>query len=354
MLLELTRNRTGNLLFFVVFIALLGANASCAHLPKQLREVFERDTKTIRGNGNSLLGTMPLPETGVELDVYVIYVPYDRRNLLEQFWNDVEESEIPIQTRNALFNHGLRQGMLSAKIPVSLERLLELRDIPPQRPFEKVIGADTLAGGDPLHKRLTVPMMHKQPVEFPTCDPIPRLPVLAVVDGNLTGQVYSDAKGVILISTEEQPDGSVIIKTIPEIHHGDDVRKPTSSGGVLKRAVYRSKLSFDQLAVETKLLLGQWVVIGPENRHTAGFGQDILSRNKGTSEQILIAIRLQRTRKDGIHDRNDIVILPAQAVETNPSRQNGEDEKDSGFPTNLADQELGKNPINQAAASLFD
>ena len=332
-----------------MLFALLGASASCTYLPK-LGEILSRNSKTPRGDSP----LVPLPETGVALDVYAIYVPYDRRGLLEQFWDDVEENEVPIEVRNSLYQHGLRQGLLPSKIPVSLERLLELRDIPPQRPFEKVVTAADLAKGDSLHKSWGVQMMKDQPFELPTCDPIPKLPILAMVDDNLSGHVYSDAKGILLISTDERPDGSVVVKTVPEIHYGEDTKKYTSVGGKFQHSVFKQKITFDQLTVETKLLLGQWVVIGPEMRQSAGFGHDILSRDKGIKEHILIAIRLRQTRKDGIHDRNDLVVLRIPENE-NQKRQNDEDhETYNDFPESISDQELGKSSIIQSAASLFD
>jgi len=253
-----------------------------------------------------------LAESGVVIDVYVIRIPYDRHELLERFWNDVEESEIPIAIRNDLYKNGLRQGMLPSKIPVSFERLLELKDIPPQRPFEQVILTGPAATGEPLHKSVNIKMMRKQSMEFPIYEEgkmIPKLNVLAMVDGQPTGKNYPNACGKIWISTDEQPDGSVLVKTIPEIHYGGVTSKYTSEASELKRTSYISKLQFDQLAVETKLLLGQWVVIGPETRQNTGFGRDIFSQGEGNPEQILMAIRLQQTSKDGIHDRNDIAVL---------------------------------------------
>jgi len=289
-----------------------------------------------------------LAENCVRIDVYFIRIPYQRRELLEQFWNDVDESEIPVLVRNSLYKHGLRQGMLPSKIPVSLEKLLDLRDIPPQKPFEQVYqpGSSVWA---PLHEKKTVPLLRKQQVEFPTWFPdiestIPKLPVLAVVDGNPSGQVYTNVKGKILISADEQPDGSVIVKTIPEIHYGGVSSKITSEAGLYKRETNISKLQFDQLTVETKLLLGQWVVIGPEMRQNAGFGRDILSRGECDPEQILIGIRLMQTSKDGIHDRNEIAVLNISDDKSN-QRQKDDDElkEESRFPSNIADQELGRN-----------
>ena len=305
--------------------------------------IFQRD-KPFHGGSNSPFSPVSLAQNAVAIDVYVIRIPYDRRELLERFWLDVDESEIPITVRNSLCHHGLRQGMLSSKIPVSLERLLELRDIPPQKPYVQV----TQAGGattELLHEYKTVPMMRKQPLEFPICERnmIPKLPVLAVVDGNPGGQVYENAVGKILITTDEQPDGSVLVKTVPEIHYGGKTSKYSSEAGELTRIVFQSKLSFDQLAVETKLLLGQWVVIGPEMRQHAGFGRDILSRGDGDPEQILVGIRLTQTSKDGIHDRNEIAVLRI-SDEKSSSAWIDDEEVNTGsdFSPNFADQEPGK------------
>jgi hypothetical protein len=189
-------------------------------------------------------------------------------------------------------------------------------------------------------------MMRKQPVEFPLSEAmIPKLPVLAVVDGKPTGQIYTNARGGILITADEQPDGSVLLKTIPEIHYGGVTSTFTSVAGELIPKTYRSKLSFDQLAVETKLLLGQWVVIGPETRQSTGFGRDIFSQGEGVPEQILIAIRLRQTSRDGIHDRNDIAALRISGDQPHEQQRDTEVEEaesQSHFPAGFVDQERGK------------
>jgi len=306
----------------------VGMSVSCTHL-SDITSVFKRDNVPFRGRQNSLISHVALAESGVRIDVFVIRVPYDRHELLEQFWNDVEESEIPVSVRNDLYKNGLRQGMLPSKIPVSFERLLELKKISPQRPFEQVILSGTAATGEPLHKSVNIQMMRKQPTEFPIYEEgkmIPKLPVSVIVDGKPNGRVYPNACGKIWISTDEQPDGSVLVKTIPEIHYGGVTSKYTSEASNIKRISYTMKLSFDQLAVETKLLLGQWVVIGPELRQNSGFGRDIFSQGDGNPEQILVAIRLCQTSKDGIHDRNDIAVLKISDEQSDERPMNIEEE----------------------------
>jgi len=337
------------LLFSTVLGSLMGMSVSCTHL-SDLTVIFKRDNGPLRGRHPSPMLPIALEESGVAIDVFVIRVPYDRHELLERFWNDAEESEIPITIRNDLYKNGLRQGMLPSKIPVSFERLLELKDVPPQKPFERVIKTGSAATEEPLHKCLTVKMMRKQPVEFPICEEmIPKLPVLAVVDGKPTGKDYPGACGKIWISTDEQPDGSVLIKTIPEIHYGGETGRITSEAGEYTRKVYKSKLQFDQLAVETKLLLGQWVVIGPETRQNTGFGRNIFRQNEGSPEQILIGIRLRQTSKDGIHDRNDIAVLRIsddQSHERQMVMDNRELKHEYHFPEGLSDQEQKKTTEN--------
>ena len=323
----------------------MGMSVSCTHL-SDIATVFKREKTPFRNSSGSLMKPVALVESGVRIDVFVIRVPYERHELLEKFWNDVDENEIPISVRNELYKHGLRQGLLPSKIPVSFERLLELKDTTPQRPFEQGISMVSATTGEPYYKPLTITMIRKQPAVLPICEEmmIPKLPVLAMVDGKPTGKVYTNACGKIWMTTDEQPDGSVVVKTVPEIHYGGITRKFTSETGVYERKSYISKLSFDQLAVETKLLLGQWVVIGPETRRNTGFGRDILSRGEDSPEQILVAIRLRQTSKDGIHDRNDIAVLrisDGQSQERQKDTDNEELKTESHFLTGNAGKEQG-------------
>ena len=326
----------------VILISFLSMSISCTQLSR-IAAIFRHD-EPLRGGKKSLFTAVSLPENSVGIDVYVIRIPYNRRELLERFWLDVDENEIPITVRNHLKKHGLRQGMLSSKIPVSFERLLDLKDIPPQKPFEQVTVAGSAMMNELLLKHWTFTLTRKQPLPFPICDDmIPKLPVLAVVDGKPSGKVYTNASGMILISTDEQPDGSVVVKTIPEIHYGGETRQITSEAGIYTPKVYKSKLQFDQLTVEAKLLLGQWVVIGSDMRQQTGFGRYIFSRGDGDPEQILIGIRLSQTSKDGLHDRNDIAVLRFLDDKTNSEQiDDKETNTESYLSPSLADQELGK------------
>ncbi|MDR1494269.1 MAG: hypothetical protein LBT05_16360 [Planctomycetaceae bacterium] len=321
----------------LLLIAFSGIAISCTQISERLH-LFS----TMQEN-KPTLAPLPLSETGVVLDIYKIRVPYNRRELLEELWNETEEKEIPLETRNELYKHGLRQGQIAVKIPVPLSRLLDLQNVVPQRPFQIVKNPATK---EDLSKRYTaIAMMKNQPLEFLTCDPIDELPVLNLVDGNVAGRVYRNAKGVILVTTDEQPDGSVIMKTVPEIHFGDESSKYISEGGQYKPLFWQSKLSFDQLEVKTKLLLGQWVIIGPDSRSPGGFGKDILSRGNGDPEQIIIAIRLVQTHKEGIYDRNDIPVLniSKEQIPTNEENtKNSIEENEQNEMDELSEQGLRK------------
>ncbi|MDR1385425.1 MAG: hypothetical protein LBJ67_16495 [Planctomycetaceae bacterium] len=319
----------------LLLIACSGVVISCTQISERLH-LFSGN----QGNKSTLV-PLPLSETGVVLDIYKIRVPYNRRELLDELWNETEEKEIPLEIRNELHKHGLRQGQIAVKIPVSLSRLLDLQNIVPQQPFQIVKNPTTK---EDLSKRYTaIAMMKNQPLEFPTCDPIAELPVLDLVNGNIAGKVYRNAKGVILITTDEQPDGSVTMKTVPEIHFGNESSKYISEGGSYKPLVWQSKLSFDQLEVKTKLLLGQWVVIAPDSRSPSGFGKDILSHGNGDPEQIVIAIRLVQTHKEGIYDRNDIPVLNIPEEKLQTDVENDENVNNSAEKNNQDDtDELSK------------
>ena len=323
---------------FVAGILMLSVSISCS----SIKDYFSGIGKKIEPHsGKSPLNAVKFPPSGVVIDFYRIRVPYLKRHLAEELWNEAEEMDISPELRNQLRLHGFRQGRLGTRVPASLLQLLELKDDVIKKPYVLETKLSDAAVGEPLCTRFTgVNMVKDQPVEFNTADIMPSLPVLAIVNGKPVGREYRNAQGKIRVTTDEQPDGSVILTTVPEIHYGEETRKMIAVGGVLSSRTVRPKQTFDQLTVKTKLLLGQWVLIGPTMKNEGGFGNKILSRDMGDPEQILIAIRLVKTQKDGVHDRNDIPILKIRDSKTS-EEQNHEDEDDLELPPDISAQELG-------------
>ena len=258
---------------------------------------------------NGILRTPKLPEDAVSVDIYKIRVPYSKRELLANLWERADEHDIPIETRKELYRNGLRAGTLGSSIPIELSRLLELRDQPVTSPTEEKLrnAADEMKNPR-LATRYSMTVQKGVPVLIETCEPLERLSLFANVNGEGKGQTYHNAFGVLQLSCQEQLDGSVKMKIVPEIHFGEVVTRTISQGGIMHKVPVHPKHTFDKMAIESHLLLGQWLIIGP-NGESFGFGNRIFVQEMGDPEQRLIAIRIVQTQHDGIHDRNDIATL---------------------------------------------
>ena len=275
----------------------------------QLLNIILDGKEDEKSTGNGFLQALPLSPDSVVVDVYKIRVPHDKRELVQALWQKSDRLDMPVETERKLYDQGLRVGRLGSHVPVELSRLLELRDQPIVSPIaEKKRDVADEQVFPQLTTRHSPVIRNGVPVAIETCDPKERLSLFAMVDGEALGQTYHKAFGVIQLHCKEENDGSVKITAIPEIHYGDIHSRPVSQNGVKYIENTRNKISMDHLKIDVKLLLGQWLIIGPTGGQF-GVGNRIFVHERGDPEQRLLAIRLVRTQKDGIHDRNDIATL---------------------------------------------
>ncbi|MDR1957942.1 MAG: hypothetical protein LBQ54_02680 [Planctomycetaceae bacterium] len=323
-------------LFLLLSLVLLFGTVSC-HV---LDTILDGDGSQQELTGqNPLLKLPPLPEDAVVVDIYKIRVPYSKRDLVHKLWERTDSRDIPVELCNELYRKGIRVGTLGSNIPVELSRLLELKDMPVSSPTaEKLYDVSQELKSPSLTTRNSTVIRQGVPASIETCTPLERLSLFEVVNGERLGKTYYKAFGMIQLGCEEQVDGSVRMTVVPEIHYGDIITRPAVKDSVVFMEKARRKLTLDHLTIRTDLLLGQWLIIGPTGE-SSGFGNRIFVQDMGDPEQKLLAVRLVRTRHDGIHDRKDIATL--DWVSQEKEKENGDD-SDSG-----QDEPLSPNVIEE-------
>lgn len=249
-----------------------------------------------RSGGTELLKAS-LPPDAVTVDLLVIHVPHQDRELLERLWDDVDEQELSPEIRDELALGGFRAGLLGATIPESLSRLVALKghglrqNVEQEyRPRSDETAALTLSKTQTLipGNRFHLPIGEST---------IPKIPVLAKENGRLTGKTYYNAAPTLAISAKPVPDGSVDVEVTPFLGLGEEVVTKYKYGQMVT-AYEQATKTFENLRFTLPLRPGQFLVIGPANRKTGGLGHYFFTEGIGDFDQKIVVLRLLFTQHD--------------------------------------------------------
>lgn len=192
------------------------------------------------------------------------------------------------EARRALEANGLRLGVITGPLPPELEKLLEEpppNDVQPVRVYR--------GEGEGALVRLT-----------PEPDGTSQTSILLNRQGRAGGKVFQDLRGHVRISgTYEGTDG-VLLRVLPELHHGPQQRRfaPDASAGAfapqqLLMKDGQEEENFHDLAVSVLLAPGQVAVLGCAPGLPSSLGEVLMvepGSNGETSRQKLLLLSARR------------------------------------------------------------
>lgn len=247
-----------------------------------------------------------LPPDAVSFDALLVQVPYQDRDLVRAFWNDVDEQEIDPETRRYLNEQGFRAGLIGASIPDSLSRLLTLKGRELRSTIEEEV--------DYSKKKASAPVAFSKPINLRAGmksvveargDVIPSIPILENQNGALVGKSYNDAQTLFTVAVEPSSDGSVRFDVTPFLRYGEPRLTTRYQHGQLVRTQEQPTKTFDALKCSLALRPGQFLAIGASDAKTSALGRWFFTDADGGDDydQKLLVLRLLVTQRDGEFDR---------------------------------------------------
>lgn len=293
-------------LIFSAFMLMLGG---CHFLPSLFMK--ERDSSKKPDLSEAMFDTS-YEKDMILLDVITIRVPFEKRELLCELWNNTDEQIVSPELRKKLAENGLRFGVQGVAMSNSLARLLpssheksENGSMPssPQANSPMEVRTETAdLNKEPIATRRTLNIMPARRAELRARDdPIKELHLFEYDKfGSPGGKTYQNAFGSIAMIANHQSDGTVLFELTPELKFGETkVDFGYDEYGKPQRFEYKPSRVFDELKVSKAILPGHWLIIGPASENTIGLGKYFFTRNRGEMEQKIIIVRLARTRDDG-------------------------------------------------------
>ena len=236
------------------------------------------------------------------LDVFFVRCPYGDPVANEQLWQEIDEQQIPLETRRRLTANGFRAGVISGQMPITLSQLLELKGN-----TKPIGGAQTTELSEigseegPMWSHQQV-RPHKR-IELNTSEIYPELPVLVPGPDGISGETYQRAQGVIAVRATPEKDGRVLLEVVPELHHGEEQRNISSTQGAWRIDMARPRVAFDDMALSTRLAPGHMIVLSCLPGRHGSLGHHFLTTDSsGSLEQKLLVIRLSQTQHNELFE----------------------------------------------------
>lgn len=278
-----------------------GVLASCASLQSTSNDVPPPPPTDA---SKTALRRVELAPDAVSFDALLVHVPYQDRELVEAFWNDVDEQEIDPETRRYLNEQGFRAGLIGASIPDSLSRLLTLKGRELRSSLEEEVDYSKKATGAPVaySKPINLRAGMKSVIEA-RGDVIPSIPILENQNGALVGKSYNDAQTLFSVAIDPDPDGSVRFDVTPVLRYGEPRLATRYQHGQLVRTQEQPTKTFDALKCSLALRPGQFLAIGASDAKTSALGRWFFTDGGDDYDQKILVLRLLVTQHDGEFDR---------------------------------------------------
>lgn len=258
--------------------------------------------------GGAMLKPPQMSPDAVVLDVFFVRFPFGDEEVNEQLWQEVDEQHFPAEVRKRLAQNGFRVGLVGGQIPISLSKLLELKDKPAPTGGPGEIALADL-GAEPRVERRHMPLRAGVRGQIVASEVYGQLPVLISAPGELCGQTYSQAQGMLAVTARPLSDGQVRLEVVPELDHDQPRQRWVGDQGMLRLDMSRPKRVFDDLGISGTLPPGAMLLISSLPSRPGSLGHHFFTANKDHPEQKLLVIRLAQTQHSEMFSPPELVPL---------------------------------------------
>ena len=256
-------------------------------------------TTPLPNKGKSPLTTAQMSPDSVVLDIFFVRFPFGDPAANDRLWGEIDEQQFSAELRDRLMRNGFRVGLVSGQMPIELSKLLELSDKPPPTGEIEGTKVENLEA-EPHVFRQHLQLRSGNRSEIVASEEYEQLTVLLNESGQLGGQTYNQAKGILAVKSFPQPDGRVRLELVPELQHGQPRQRWVGSQGIMRLETSRPTRKFDDMTLTADLAPGAILVLGSLPNRPGSLGHHFFTENNGRLEQKLLVVRLSGTQHDGL------------------------------------------------------
>jgi hypothetical protein len=207
--------------------------------------------------GNSLLKPIDMAADSVSLEIVSLRFPLGDETLNNTMWTEINEQQLPLETRRKLNDSGLRVGIVGAQMPAKLSELIAAAE---QQPTKISEAAAKIGAPSPL-TRQRMQLHSGWHGEIIASKTYPELPLLVHDTNGLTGRTYPQAQCVLNAQTEALGDQRLKLHITPQIEYGEPRQQWISDDGMLRPQAGKPKRVFEDLTFDAVLARDQMLII---------------------------------------------------------------------------------------------
>ncbi len=244
----------------------------------------------------SPLAPIDLSSDGADLELVFVRFPLGDPELCEKLWHDIDEQSVPAAVRRELATNGLRCGLIGGTLPpVLAQRIAAVED---QSTPES---AAAKYQNEPPVRRWRLQAHRGRPGKIITSQVYDQLSLLTNDDGQVRGQTYPHAQGLLSIAVDPQADGRVNLSLTPELEYGDSRQTWTGQDGVFRLQSGKPLKTFDKLRLDVALASDQILVLTSLPQRSGSLGHYLFTEPRaGHIDQKLLLVRLAKTKFDDL------------------------------------------------------
>jgi len=244
----------------------------------------------------SPLAPIDLNSDGADLELIFVRFPLGDGEMCSQLWNDIDEQSVPATVRRELAANGLRVGLIGGPLPDVLAR--RLTAVEDQSTPES---ASAKYQNEPAVRRWQLQAHRGRPGRIITSAVYDELSLLTCDDGQVRGQTYAQAQGLLAVAVDPQSDGRVNVSLTPELEYGENRQQWTGQDGVFRLQSGKPHKTFDKLRLDLALAPNQVLVLASLPERSGSLGHYLFTEpHAGRTDQKLLLVRLAKTKFDDL------------------------------------------------------
>lgn len=242
-----------------------------------------------------------LSPDSVVFDVVSVRYPLGDPAINGDLWLEIDEQHLPAEVRERLTANGFRGGIVAGQMPLTLSKLLDFAEKPASSNLANTIPLADLA--QPVrNEQRHMPLRTGQRGEVITSGTYDQLPVLLRGQGEVCGQTYQQAQGVLALISTPLPDGRVKLDVTPELHHDQPRQRWVGDQGILRLEAGRPRRVFDDMALSATLKPGDMLILTSLSDRPGSLGHHFFSESGDHPQQKLLIIRLSQTQHNELFE----------------------------------------------------
>lgn len=247
----------------------------------------------------------------VLVETVLVRFPKAKLPEFQQMWSEIDETFLPMETRERLDQNGIRVGLVISELPKAIRD--QIAETSHDQNTDALEHAGLAADSDNMTRRLQCRAGRRKElfVRNHLSEP---LTVLTVIDSATQGQTFEKANALFDLRAIPHGDKQTTVELTPEVQHGELKHSYVTSEIGMRPELRRASENWQDLKIVTKLNLGQVLVV-TASQPTKALGKAFFTTKTAdqSEEYTILLLRVVETQLDELFDPDSVAQAQALA-----------------------------------------